>query len=94
MQPQNLAEANIAVGGAIPGTTSGQAAVKAIKKDANWQFLMNQGGNLTTAPFLFVQQWDAWKGSFQNPQARLLYSGKITLDEYKKAVAAGWAGLR
>jgi ABC-type glycerol-3-phosphate transport system substrate-binding protein len=94
MQAQNLAEANIAVGGSIPGTTSGQAAVKAIKKDANWQFLMNQGGNLTTAPFLFVQQWDAWKGSFQNPQARLLYSGKITLDEYKKAVAAGWAGLR
>jgi hypothetical protein len=55
---------------------------------------MNQGGNLTTAPFLFVQQWDALKGSFQNPQARLLYSGKITLDQYKKAIQDGWNGLR
>jgi ABC-type glycerol-3-phosphate transport system substrate-binding protein len=94
MQPQNLAEANIAVGGSIPGTTSGQAAVKAIKKDANWQFLMNQGGNLTTAPFLFAQQWDALRGSFQNPQARLLYSGRITLEQYKKAIQDGWNGLR
>jgi maltose-binding protein MalE len=94
MQAQNLAEANIAVGGSIPGTTSGQAAVKAIKKDANWQFLMNQGANLTTAPFLFVEQWDALKGSFQNPQARLLYNGKITLAEYKKAIQDGWNGLR
>ena len=94
MQAQNLAEANIAVGGSIPGTTSGQAAVKAIKTDANWQFLMSQGANLTTAPFLFVEQWDALKGSFQNPQARLLYNGKITLAEYKKAIQDGWNGLR
>jgi hypothetical protein len=55
---------------------------------------MSQGENLTTAPFLFVPQWEAWKGSFQNPQARLLYSGKITLADYKKAIATGWAGLR
>jgi hypothetical protein len=55
---------------------------------------MNQGANLTTAPFLFVEQWDALKGSFQNPQARLLYNGKITLAEYKKAIQDGWNGLR
>ncbi len=94
MEDQSLAQTNIAVGGSIPGTTSGQAAVKAIKKDANWQFIMSQGANLTTSPFLFVPQWDSWKGSFQNPQAKLLYTGKITLDEYKKAVANGWNGLR
>ena len=94
MEAQNLAQTNIAVGGSIPGTASGQAAVKALKKDANWQFTMSQGANLTTAPFLFVPQWEAWKGSFQNPQAKLLYTGKITLDEYKKAITNGWNGLR
>ena len=94
MEAQNLAQTNIAVGGSIPGTSSGQAAVKALKKDANWQFIMSQGANLTTSPFLFVPQWDSWKGSFQNPQAKLLYTGKITLDEYKKAVTNGWNGLR
>ena len=94
MEAQNLAQTNIAVGGSIPGTASGQAAVKALKKDANWQFIMSQGANLTTAPFLFVPQWESWKGSFQNPQAKLLYTGKITLSEYKKAITDGWNGLR
>lgn len=94
MEAQNLAQANIAVGGSIPGTLSGQNAVKAIKKNSNWQFLMSQGVNLTTSPFLFAAQWDSWKGSFQNPQAKLLYTGKITLAEYKKALDDGWKGLR
>jgi ABC-type glycerol-3-phosphate transport system substrate-binding protein len=95
MSADNLAKLSLAVGGGLPGTTSGQEAVKVLKKgDANWQQIMSQGENLTTAPFLFVPQWEAWKGSFQNPQARLLYSGKITLADYKKAIATGWAGLR
>ena len=95
MESQNLARLSIAVGGGLPGTASGQRAVKELKKgDANWQQIMSQGDNLTTAPFLFVPQWEAWKGSFQNPQARLLYSGKITLEEYKKAINTGWNGLR
>jgi ABC-type glycerol-3-phosphate transport system substrate-binding protein len=94
MDGQNLAQTNIAVGGSIPGTTSGQNAIKALKTDSNWQFIMSQGLNLTTAPFLFVPQWESWKGSFQNPQAKLLYTGKITLDGYKKAITDGWNGLR
>jgi len=95
MEPNNLAKLAIAVGGGLPGTQSAQDAVKVIKKgDANWQQIMSQGANLTTAPFLFVPQWEAWKGSFQNPQARLLYTGKISLDEYKKAINTGWNGLR
>lgn len=95
MEADNLAQLSIAVGGGLPGTSSGQDAVKVLKKgDANWQQIMSQGANLTTAPFQFVPQWEAWKGSFQNPQARLLYNGKITLTEYKNAVATGWNGLR
>ncbi len=95
MEADNLARTAIAIGGGLPGTTSAQNRVKEIKKgDANWQQIMSQGENLTTAPFLFVPQWEAWKGSFQNPQARLLYTGKITLAEYKKAITTGWNGLR
>lgn len=95
MEPNNLAKIAISVGGGLPGTSTAQDAVKEMKKgDANWQQIMSQGANLTTAPFLFAPQWEAWKGSFQNPQARLLYTGKITLAEYKSAIAKGWDGLR
>lgn len=95
MEAENLAKLSISVGGGLPGTSSSQEVVKNLKKgDANWQHIMSQGGNLTTAPFQFVPQWEALKSSFQNPQARLLYTGKITLTEYRNALATGWNGLR
>lgn len=95
MEQDNLAKIAISVGGGLPGTRSAQEKVKELKKgDANWQHIMSQGDNLTTASFLFVPQWEAWKGSFQNPQARLLYTGKISLADYKKAIETGWNGLR
>lgn len=95
MEENNLAKLAISVGGGLPGTRSAQEKVKEVKKgDANWQHIMSQGDSLTTAPFLFVPQWEAWKGSFQNPQARLLYTGKISLADYKKAITTGWNGLR
>lgn len=95
MDPANLAKIAISYGGGLPGTRSAQELVKTAKKgNENWQFLMDQGSNLTTAPFQFIPQWESWKGSFQNPQGRLLYTGKISLTEYKKAIANGWESLR